>query len=221
MAITRRGVCENSAANGANVVVTLPGGMAQDDVVVAFGGHGTNSATAATVTGYTTLVQGETGNLSGTDFVAAWKRMSSTPDSTFTGIGGGNASDAVAYVGIVYIGVDTTTAIDATTTEAITASGSPNSPSITTATDGAVVISGGAANISDTTVTAPSGYGNRVDRNQADTSNVTVGLADIDKPTAGAEDPPAWTGWTSSSTWAATIALRPGSTDALFAAAVM
>lgn len=210
MAITYRGGGEASAINGGDPTITFPGGVAENDIVLAGGGHGLQGTTAATIltSGYTQL---ELGPLSSTaDVAGCWyKRMGATPDSTVQGEGGGNGSDAVVYLCQIFIGVDTTTAIDATTTEAASSSGAPDSPNIDTVTDGAAVVSIGVGGVFDSTVTSPSGYGDQVHLNRDDTRPVTAGMAWVTKATAGGENPAAWTGW-STGTWAAfTVALRP------------
>jgi hypothetical protein len=109
---------------------------------------------------------------------------------------------------------DPTTPLDVTRTTATGTNGPPNAPSITTVTAGAVVLAFGATadfgTISD--VTAPTGMDNFfgvTNRNQSDNLS-TAGVASIARPTAGAYDPPTFTGGVGNPSWAAvSVAIRP------------
>lgn len=214
MAIAHIGTGEQANTDGGGVTLTLPT-LSNGDIVIGYGGHGSSSATDAAIsTGYTTITQGTWGDVTGTDdLISAYKFMGGTPDTTFTGEGGGNASDGVAYVASCFSGVDSGTPMDATATEASHASGSaPNSPAIVTVTDNARVLSGGAKINNDTSVTAPTGYGNQVDIAATDTNNISVGLSDKNVTPAGSENPAGWTNWsTTGGAMSISIALRPAS----------
>ena len=217
MALVLVGVAENSAADGADVTVTHPGGVAAGDVVYfayAIGDNdNVNQNMAMSTAGYTELADLQIKqNSSGADcnFGAYRKIMGGTPDSTAvcTGLGGVDAS--VAAVEHVWTGADQTTPEDATTTTGTSISGSnPQSPAIVTATANAIVLTIAGATLSDTSVTAPTGYSNQVDRDQLDTTNVTIGMASKLVASPGTETPAAWTTWTSGADCMATVAIRP------------
>lgn len=219
MALTLRGVAENSALNGGDVVVTLPGGTAENDIVIFAYSIGQNSDIAMSVStaGYTQIADLYADDSNDSNLGVFWKRMGASPDTTVTGVGDGTASSAVAGVCQVWTGVDTVTALDATTTTATGINDAvPDSPSITTVTANAVVISIGCGSVvpGDTSVTAPSGYSNQVDIKSDDTRSTTLGMASKLVASPGAEDPAAWTTWSVSgssadSMCAATVALRP------------
>lgn len=195
MAITVVGVCEGSATNGNDPTVTLPVGTAAGDLVVAFGGHPRFSAGIAGVStsGYTEGTAWGSGSTPDRIANYAYKFMVGTPDTDFVGRGSANAADGVSYVGVVLRGADPTTPLDiAVVTSNGASSGAPNSPSVDTVTNGAVVITCGLSRANDTTVTAPTGYGNQVDRNSNDDSDITAMLATKEVVTAGTEDPGVW-----------------------------
>jgi hypothetical protein len=208
MAITLVGTASGGNISGNNAIITLPAGMAQDDIVLVIGGTGNDGTPAAvTTSGYTSL---DTSASSQVDLNASWKRMGVSPDTTVTCNGGGNAADAVAYVAMVFRGIDTTTAIDATT---ITNSGTgdPNSNSITTVTNGAAVVTCFISEDTSSPITAPTGYGDKVDEERSDANPVQVGAAWKAVATAGAENPIPWnTSFAAGANYIAyTIALRP------------
>lgn len=209
MAISLVGTASGGNTDGADVTISLPAGMAQNDIVLVTGGHAnTNPSNAAAVStgGYTQLL--EEHHLNACGMVAAYKRMGASPDTSVTCVGGANASSAVAYTVMVFRGVDTSTAIDATTTSANGGSSQPNSPSITTVSDGAAVISAFVQRY-DGAITAPTGYGDAVTVARTDTDKCCAGSAWKAVATAGAENPPQWTA-SSFLFWIAfSIALKP------------
>jgi hypothetical protein len=202
---------------GGSVTITLPGGVAEGDVVYVCGGTANVSdiAVGVSTAGYTELVDIFGTDTQDTNFAVDRKVMGSTPDSTAVCIGSGDATIAASYVMHVWRGANTTTPEDVTTTTATGIdSGTPNSPSISPVTTGAVVLTAGAGNNFDTsTTTAPTGYANQVDVDAGNLSRLLRAMmASKSWSGSGAEDPAAWT---ISSTdvsfcWAAaTIAIRP------------
>lgn len=211
MAISLVGTANNGATSGADVTVTLPAGLAENDIVLVMGGHGNASGSAAasiSTSGYAALTTSSlTDHYS---FVSAWKRMGASPDSSVTGVGGGSGSNAAGYVVMVFRGVDTSTAIDATTTTDTGASGDPNSPAIVTATNGAAVVSCFGKHAGASVNSGPSGYGDLVSESRTDTIAFLAGAAWKAIAVAGAENPAAFDVALTGQNWAAhTIALRP------------
>jgi hypothetical protein len=139
-----------------------------------------------------------------------------TSDETSVAFDIGTTFAASSFAVHVWRGVDSTTPLDATTTTATgTSSGRPDAPAITTVTSNAVVIAVG-ANAGSTfsqalsSLTVPSGMENFYQSTVS--SNRGIGIASTYRPTAGAYDPPAFGGGSSSSSnsfCAATLALRP------------
>lgn len=209
MAISLVGVAEGANIDGADVTISLPAGLQQNDLVCVFGGFNRPAQNAGVSTsGYTEDTQ--VSNTSNTT-AFSYKKMGASPDTSVTCLNSGNTQDAAAYVVMAFRGVDTTTPIDAAT---VTTSGNlsqPNSASITTVTDGAAVISFVIGNVNDTTVTAPTGYGDQVDVTQSDTKSATTGGAWKAISSHGAENPAGWTNFTTTTiVWDAyTVALRP------------
>ncbi|MES3041869.1 MAG: hypothetical protein V4730_12065 [Pseudomonadota bacterium] len=203
---------ENSAISGADITLTLPVGLIQNDVVYVFVAANHASAIGTSSSGWTEL---RTPDLNSGVFdlrsQVLRKVMDVVPDLTIVLTNDGTTADSTAAVAYALRGVDTTTPEDATPTTVVdTTSDSPNSPSITTVTDGAWVLSFGCTASYDTGVFKPTGYSNQVDRGASDLNTTTVGGATKLVSSAGAENPPAWTGWTSGNKWHAwSVAVRP------------
>lgn len=146
---------------------------------------------------------------------ANWKIMGGSPDTAVNCLGSGSATNGSVCVVQVWRNVDQANPLDVVSTTAqLNNSAIPNSPAITPITSGAVVISAGLGTGAavDTSVTAPTGYGNQVDISVDPSNAATVGIASKSWSGSGAEDPAAWTTWTTttSDSWAAvTLALRP------------
>ncbi len=214
MAITIVGTPQvANASNGANVTLTFSTTPSENDVVVVWGGANGFSSPNPTApgSGYTQVALNST---SGLYFGVWYKRMGASPDSSVVCHGIGIVSGATAYGCYVLRGVDTTTFNDAAaTTAGITSSANPDCPSITTVTNGAWVIAAAGSRAYDTTPGTVSGYSNQYNTAGSDTNNITVAAATFEKTTAGAENPAAWSSWSSGNWYAITVAVRPASTS--------
>lgn len=211
MALPLRGSPKNgTATNGGAVTITFDAVTPPQtgDIVIVFGGHATTGTTAAGIStaGYTQIARA-----SGTVEGGAWyKVMGGTPDTQVACVGGGNASDAVAYGCFVLDGSLVDAAIfDATATTSGPVTTFPDAPSITTVTDGAWVVAMAIANINDTSRGVPSGFTTITGATANDTSDVSCDAAYLEKTPAGAVDPPSWSTWSSAAHFAITIAIRP------------
>ncbi len=199
------------ALNGGNVTISLGlMGIAENDIVCVFGGFPSSGTAQVTSPGGYTLDTNYTAN--GITCGFSYKVQGASPDTSLTLSGDGDTTHGVAYIVMVFRGVDTSTPIDATT---ITASGTdaagPNSGSITTVTNGAAVISFGASNNDELIVTQPSGYSSSAKENANRSETVPFCVAGSAKAivTAGAENPGSWSSWTTTVWNALTVALRP------------
>jgi len=209
MAISLRGNASATGLDGADITVTLPGGIAQDDVVYgAYCMDGVSNQNMAMITaGYTELADLFAADSFAANLGVFRKRQGATPDSTavFDGIIAEEASAAVE----VLIGVDTTTAEDATTTTATGSDGpTPDPPSITTVTNNAWVIAIGGSTEADVP-TAPTNYINLIE-DQLSPSNIMMATREI--ASFGAENPGTFGGIAGNvqDSWcAATVAVRP------------
>lgn len=221
MAISFIGSAENSAANGGDVTLTLPGGLQQNDLVIvayAIGDNDNINENMAMVTaGYSELADLFADDTQDSNLGVFYKFMGATPDTTAQVDGLGGTDAAVAAVCMVFRGVDTTTPFDVTTTTATNINTMhPNPPSIDPVTANVWTVIAGASGhtlAGAGTYTFPSGYTtNAIDRGADDTSDVTVGMGYRSSP-ADPEDPGVMThsGTDSASfSWcAATMALRP------------
>jgi hypothetical protein len=219
MAISLVGSASGSAASAADVSVTLPGGVVQNDVVYAayaVVAANTDNNCVPITAGYTELADLFGRDSRDCDFGAYRKVQGSTPDSTAQFDSTLTNSGASVAVLDVLRGVDTTTPEDATTTTATGAnSGLADPPAITTVTDNAWVLAFGATTVALQATTPPTGYSNLISKNNA--AQVSIALASITKTPAGAENPgnySQWTGTTSDSWCACTVAVRPFVTPA-------
>jgi len=211
--ITFRGTGKAGAANnGNNVTLTFDtGGNAPqtgDTVIVCGGWSSSNGANPGISTsGYNNI------DLWTTDVpinkIGLWyKVMGATPDTTVVTLGSGNGVDTTGYAAYVLIGVDAAIT-DATTVRDTPGTGTnPNPSPITTATNNALVIVCSNSQVNDASITAPSGYTNQVNANATDTNPGTIGMASINKATAGTETPATWTTWASGNNRSYTAAIK-------------
>lgn len=185
-----------------------------DVVVVAVTQYGPNVNSDLSISGYTELCDLYSNNTYDTNLAVFYKRMTATPDTSFT-IGSSyfNGSAPIAVVVHVWRGCNASNPIDVTTTTATgTGSAVPNPPSITPATGGAVILAvGGAASGASGFFSAPQ-LSNFVEENHITTFHAAVGIGSY-RWQGGAFDPNAFTisaGSDGLSSWAAaTMALRP------------
>lgn len=147
--------------------------------------------------------------------------MGATPDTTVTVSASTTAGRGSSAQVQVWRGIDTASVLDvaATTATGVNAS-NPNSPSITPVTANAVVLSmvAGTVGSADLTVTPPTGYTNDQSSNgQSGSSGIVTAIASKIWTSGVAEDPAAWTNFTTSTndSWCAfTVALKPASSGA-------
>lgn len=197
MAISFVGSAENSAINGADVTLTLPGGMSQDDLVIVAYAIGDNDnvnfAMAMVTAGYTEVTDQFSDDTQDINLGVFRKFMGATPDTSATVDGQGGADAAVAAVCMVFRGVDTTTPFDVARALANGINTMhPDPPSIDWVTAGVWTVIAGASGHTlggAATYTFPTGYTtNALDRGSDDTSDATVGMGYRTNP-ADPEDP--------------------------------
>ncbi len=203
-----------SVANGSgNQTETLPGTPLEDDIVVvaiASDGVTNQEEGGGGIEVAYTLVYDPAGSNPGCQ--VAYKRMPATPDTSVDIF-----RHTTKYAcGIIQIwrGAHTTTAIDAAATSDTGASGYPDAPSYTTITAGALRIIVGFMDDDDdaSNATTPAGYTDFLasDTGQASTTaGSTVMIASKEAPSAGADNPAAFTGTDSDEWKACHFALRP------------
>lgn len=191
--------------NGADPTITWPT-LAENDVT--YVACSVRFAPSMNTSGYTQV--GTVTHGSGTMTLRVFRKVQGvTPDTTAQFEGGGSANDGAVIVGVALRGVDTTTPEDATSTTNSGASTNPDPASITTVTDGAWVLAFAGMRLVDASVTVPSGYTNHATTTANDTNPQTAAVATILKSTAGAENPPNWTNWSTGDWCAVTVAVRP------------
>lgn len=225
MPITQVGATvSGTAVSGANVTLTLPAGMAENDMVLLVGGHAlAHSATPAdppttngpSTGGYTAIVNSHTQNGAFDSItLGSWRKfMGATPDTSVVGLGDTLAADGTVYHAIVLRGVDLTTPVDATAAMVRPGGTSPpDCPSITVVTVGAWVFAIGGCAVNDATVTAPTGYTGLAWSSVVDTNLCGLGFAYKEATATGAEDPGAYADVGAlTSPGGFTIAIRPAS----------
>ncbi len=215
MALPLRGIVQTSTAvNGANQTLTFDATAAprQGDITFLFGGHAGTSATLAgpSTAGYTLLTSRTT---SGGPKCGIWyKVQGATPDTTVVGVGGGNASDGVAYVAFCLDGTLVDSAIFDTTptfqsTGSVTAV--PNAPSITVVTPGSWVVAVGFCGVSDSARGTVTNYTLIQGANANDTADISTEAVYREMASAGAEDPPAWSAWLSGVGMSVSFVIKP------------
>lgn len=217
MAIALRGALNHITAtsnNGNDVTLTLDTITPPlvDDIIVVFGGHGIGTTTLSAPSGNTSGSYIQIGIHTGTApiFGMWFQKMGATPDTSILCSGGGNTADAGDYGCYVLSGVDTTTAQDAAaTTAGPTTSTNPNPASITTVTNDAWVIPCAGNDVFDGTPGTISGYINDLAASRNETNDLGIAAATLEKSTFGAEDPGAWSTWSSGTWYAITAAFRP------------
>lgn len=180
------------AINGGDVTLNFT--AIEDDVVIVFGGHKFRVSTniGPTVGGWTLI--DSYADSSGGSYAGVWyKRMTATPDASVTNYGSGSAADAATYGCYVLRGVHADV-IDVAATQGLGTGSNPDGPSITTVTNNAWVLSLISNHLGSTTASAaPSGYSNLISVGAVDSNPSAVAGATIEKATAGAEDPGAFT----------------------------
>lgn len=211
MAITVVGTPQvGNTINGGNVTLTFSPAPSENDYVLVFGGCSYGAVVADAGTGYTRIsLAGDGFN---TSFGVWIKKMSASPDTTVLCRGNTNTNAATAYGCYVLRGVDGTTPQDATATTASSYSGAPNCAAITTVTNLAWVLALAESDVNDASIGTVSGYSNQYTTIGVDTKSITVAGTTLEKTTAGAEDPAAWSSWSSGFWYAVTVALRPAAT---------
>lgn len=223
MAFSLVGSGGNSTFDGGVNGATLPVGTAENDIVVVAYAIGQNNNAnhnlAPTTAGYTEEADLFSNDTRDSELWVGYKVMGAVPDGNFSFPATGNAFDATSCAFNVWRGQSLTSPLDAATTtdDANTNSAVPNPPAITTVTPGALVliVGCGTGSSHDTAVTVPTNYSNQQLEGITDSSApnaITLAMASRVLSAAGAEDPAAWTGWTTSvsDSWcAATVALRP------------
>lgn len=224
MAISLVGSFEDGVLNGGNPTLTMPGGIAQNDVVyIAYGEGATADLNLSVSTaGYTELADLRADDSSDCNLGVYRKVQGSTPDSSVVCTGSGNAANGTQGIAFVLRGVDTTTPEDATIQTATginTEVADP--PSITTVTNGAWVLA--IAGASDATAgdisAAPTNYSDLVWGRANDNNDMVIGVARREIAVAGAENPGSFSGHeaTGTASWcAATVAVRPAAGDSSF-----
>ena len=211
MAISSVGDVTGSTTTGTSVTITLPGGIAENDVVYA----GVMSSEAVDVDcsegsgTYTELADLYADDISNTNFCVYRKVQGGTPDSSVT-ITSRTTSGGSLGVAKTLRGVDTTTPEDAPTTTATGIdSGTPDPPSIATATADAWVLPFAGSSEGDAVTNAPNNYSDLIDVQGAN-RNAMCSRREIASPATEDPDPYADVVGIADDCWAAaTVAVRP------------
>lgn len=213
MSITFVGSNTQTRLSDTPISLTLPASNQNDLVLVFTTCQDETKGGPPSTSGYTTIsdLTATIGNLR---FTASYKFMGATPDTTVSVPGPGTTTPGLATAALVFRGVSTTTPLDVAATTVSPTGGVPNPPAITpTSNDCCIVVAAGAIQF-DTSVGSISGY---LPSPSVQASVDATGSADVTIAAAyqimvggaaSAEDPLAWSTWTSAQHHAITIALR-------------
>lgn len=206
MAIANVNIISVGNINGVHSNLTLTGAQA-NDIVYICGGHSNTTANSGVMTGgYTNVAFALNG--SGYRFGVYRKVMGTTPDATANCIGSLSSADAIAYVGIILRGANTTVPEHAVSGPNRGSSTTPSSNAITVTKNSVWAISMVGSGVNDGSVTQPTGYINTVQISGGnDTTDSSVGLAT--KEVSTNETPGAWTNWVSGTWVGFTIGVNP------------
>jgi hypothetical protein len=224
MAISRIGGTTGNAINGGAITLTLPGGMAVDDLIIVAYGAGdddftqpTLAMTTADYTELTTSTLSADGGTGGDGNLAVFYKYHNGTDTEAVCAASGAGSDSstaaclqvfrgvatVAQGGPLEITIQTATG---------TSGGDPNPPSVSGFTEAtsAVVIACALGNAAALTLTAPTNYTtNALNAVGNDTFDASVGLAYRLTGAADPEDPGVFTDSGAGVAWcAATMVLK-------------
>ena len=223
MAISFIGAAGGNAINAGSVTVTLPGGMATNDLIIVAYGVGDDDFTqptlAITTAGYTEVTSSTLsadGGTAGDGNLAVFYKYHNGTDTNVVTTAAGTGTDSSTAVSVmVFRGVATAGQggpFDvASTTATGTSGGDPNPPSISgfDETTSWVVIAASLGNAAALTLTAPANYTTNF-RNDVgnDTFDASVGLGYRTNP-ADPEDPGIMTDSGAGAAWCAvTMALK-------------
>lgn len=215
MAITFIGSTSGTAINGGNVTLTLSGisGIATGDLVyIASGtfGRAGNEGRIGNALGFT-ADRDVTNTIR---LRTAYKIYNSGTDGTCTVEGSTNAADGMTAVAFVFRGTNAGTfALDVTSTTATGSSTNPDPPSITPTDANCCIIAGAVSAVVDATpgtitnYTEPTTFVNTA----SDTNNSTTAMAYriLSGGAGAAENPAAFSSWSTAAWVSFSVALRP------------
>lgn len=208
MTISIIGAAQSAAAiDGGNVTLTFNVAPVQDDIVIVVGGHFTRAATnyGPSTAGYNLVVLAQPTNAS---LGLWWKAMGASPDSTVVCQGSGNAADACAYACIVLRGVDKVTPINNVAPSGSAGSTNPDPASLTPSFKDDLILAAALSIVNDTTPGTQTNYTQQATAAATDTNAATVALSSRQLAAISAEDPPAWSTWSTGAWTALTISVR-------------
>jgi len=198
-----------SVIDGQNVTLTFSTTPQAGDMVILWGGHPhrAGSVLGPSTAGYIPIT---TNTAAAPNFGVWYKIMGGSPDSTVVGRGTANTADATAYAAYVIRGFDQSQPFDvASTTAGPTTSTNPNPPAITTNTMNVLVMALSGSQVLDTTPGTIDLYGNTVSASGDDTNDISVAGATRVIVGQRAEDPVAWSSWSSGAWFSVTLAIKP------------
>lgn len=214
MAIEFVGSNTGTTTNGGNVAIdltALTGGIdtrpRNGDIILAFGAVPSNTA-GIDWSGYTVI--DEDVNSASTGRGALYYKISDGTETTATFTGDGSGTSSVGALVMVFRGVDTADPFSATATTATGSSTNPAPAAITPDYPESASVVFAFSRVNDATITVPANYGNLVTVNAgADTNDVSLAAAWRGGRLAVAHTPGTFTGWSTGSWRAITVALKP------------
>lgn len=190
-----------SVPDGLNVFISYTNSIG--DVLVLFGGRA-NSSDAPTLfgpsgAGWTPLF---TVNSTGPK-LGLWYKVATANNDSEIGQGSGSATHGTVYCGYAIVGSSIDPALfDATSVSTGQVTAVPNCPAITTVTANALIVCHSANSVTDSTIGSITSYTTLLSQSLPeqtinDTDDLTVGAASRVIAAPGANDPAAWSSWSS------------------------
>ena len=212
MAIAIRGTPTTATAvNGANVTITLPTGMQENDVVYVIASCTVNSGlTEIGGPTWTQLLSIDNSGAAPLRAAIFRKIMGAVPDVSLSIQVLGNVDDAAAAIAVAFSGVNPSTPEDATTTSATGNSTNPDPPNITSITGGAILLAAAASRANDSAVSPPTAYtaiANTLASDNVDKTSAAMAYRLSVNP--GVETPGPFQSWATGRWIAFSIMLRP------------
>jgi len=194
-----------SSSNGNGITLTFPSGLSSGAVVYLC--VGARSGYSVATSGYSSIAT----RTSGSHVVNVYRKiLTGSLDTNVVITGSGSQQDAMAAAAFILRGVDNVTPEDVTPTSASASSTNPNNPAITTVTDSAWILAFASSQVFDSSVTPPTNYNDSTGATASDNNSASTYGAWYEKLNAGAENPAAWTNWSTGSWGAITVAVRSG-----------
>ena len=202
-----------STSTGNTLTLTVPSGVSNGDLLVAVAMINDNDPDVTWSTppsGWTLYVpELSTPSTVSTPSCAVWYRIANSEPASYDWVASASGAGLMGSM-LAYSGVNTAAPFDVSYTTATGTGGVANPPSTTTLTDGAFVMAIGFQDDDTGFTSLSSGYDEREQVTLASSGNgASLGICDVEKASAGAEDPGGFSSSDAEEWGAITLVLRP------------